>query len=92
MTKPVDPKYWNCHNPTNAPVPRPAVSKSSCSETTFITELDCLVFKEQNALRTEPEAWLDRLVAFKMALPYNLRYTADRNLDQAIWRIEDFIN
>lgn len=27
-----------------------------------------------------------------MALPYALRYTKERNLDQAIWKLEDFIN
>ena len=27
-----------------------------------------------------------------MSLPYELRYTNERNLDQAIWKIEDFIS
>lgn len=51
-----------------------------------------MVFAEANALRTDPQKWLDRLVAFKESLPYALRYTNERNLDQAIWKIEDFIN
>ena len=44
----VDQNYWDCHKPKNVPAPVPGhkKTKSSCSETSFITELDCMVFKE----------------------------------------------
>jgi len=48
-------------NQTNNPTCFPIL----CSKYNFVKQIDCAVFDEQNRLRTNPKAWLRKLVAFK---------------------------
>ena len=77
--------------------PYPTCAPVTCSKYSFVKEIDCEVFYEQNRMRQFPKSWLRRLVAFKYA-PENQMFLKRGgeegkpiDIDAMIWRLEDAI-